>query len=340
MSSEAHEHHHGADLSLLSLDRGIRAVKLSLLVLAGTALFQGIIAVLGGSAALLADTIHNFADMFTAVPLWIAFALSRRQASRRFSYGYERAEDVAGAVVLLFILASAGLAAWESIRKLLQPEIPGHLEWGIAAGLVGLAGNELAARYRIRVGREIGSAALVADGQHARADGLTSLGVVVGLVGVRLGYPWADPVTGLLISLLIVRIAWEVGRDVLGRLMDSIEPETIERIERLAAETQGVISVHDVRARWVGHSILAELHLDLRPDLSLAEAHDIAENVRHTLLHEVTRLRDVIVHLDPAGPDFHQVTAHHFATGGAGDHGDDTGRQRPDYEPDATHQQD
>jgi len=282
-----------------------------MLGLAATAIFQAVIAILGGSAALLADTIHNAADLFTAAPLWIAFVLSRREANRRFTYGYDRAEDIAGAVVLLFIVASAGLAAWESVQKLLHPQVPRYLGWGIAAGVAGVIGNELVAQYRIGVGREIGSTALVADGQHARVDGLTSLGVVAGLIGVSLGYGWADPVAGLAISALIVRIAWDVGHDVLGRLMDSIDPATVDHIEELAAQTAGVRGVHDIRARWTGHQVLAELHLDLDPDLTLAEAHTIGEAVRHTLLREVVQLRDVVIHVDPAGPAFHHLADHH-----------------------------
>ena len=197
-----HDHTHGTiDPALLTTERGIWAVKWSLIGLAATAVFQVVIVFFSGSVALLADTIHNIADAATAIPLWIAFTLARRQPSRRFTYGYGRVEDVAGVMIVLTILFSAVLAGYESINRLLHPQPVEHL-WAVAiASIIGFAGNELVAIFRIRVGKEINSAALVADGYHARVDGLTSLGVLFSAVGVWLGYPLADPIFGLLITI-------------------------------------------------------------------------------------------------------------------------------------------
>ena len=300
------------DPRILASERGIWALKVSILGLLLTVLFQAGIAILGGSAALLADTLHNLADMFTAVPLWIAFALQRREANRRYTYGYGRAEDVAGAFILVVIFATALLAGYESYLKLVRGEVPRLLGWGMAAGLVGFAGNELVAQYRIKVGREIGSAALIADGQHARVDGLTSLAAFFGLLGVRLGYPIADPIAGLVITAAILWIVVDVGRDIIGRLMDAVEPETIERIERCALSISGVAGIHDVRARWLGHRLICELNIDVDGHLTVIEGHAIAERVRHALLHEFEQLQDVIVHVDPLGDEYHLETAHHF----------------------------
>jgi cation diffusion facilitator family transporter len=310
-----HDHTHThIDPRILTSERGIRALKVSILGLLLTVLFQAGIAILGGSAALLADTLHNLADMFTAVPLWIAFALQRREANRRYTYGYGRAEDVAGAFILVVIFATALLAGYESYLKLVRGEVPTLLGWGMVAGLVGFAGNELVAQYRIKVGREIGSAALIADGQHARVDGLTSLAAFFGLLGVRLGYPIADPVAGLVITAAILWIVVDVGRDIIGRLMDAVEPETIERIERCALRISGVEGVHDVRARWLGHRLICELHIDVDGHLTVIEGHAIAERVRHALLHEFEQLQDIIVHVDPLGDEYHLETAHHFVS--------------------------
>lgn len=309
--ADSHEHAH-IDPGILTSERGIRALKVSILGLLLTVLFQVGIAILGGSAALLADTLHNFADIFTAVPLWIAFALQRREASRRYTYGFGRAEDVAGAFILVMIFASALLAGYESYLKLMRGEVPRLLGWGMAAGLLGFAGNELVAQYRIKVGREIGSAALVADGEHARVDGLTSLAAFFGLLGVRLGHPIADPIAGLVITAAILWIVLDVGRDILQRLMDAVEPETIERIERCVLGNDGVAGVHDVRARWLGHRLACELHIDVDGDLTVTEGHAIAEQVRHALLHEFERLQDVIVHVDPLGEQYHRETARRF----------------------------
>ena len=295
--SEAH--HHGQADSAMASAEGIRALKISLAGLLATAAFQGVIAVAGGSAGLLADTIHNFADAFTAVPLWIAFALARRAANRRFTYGYGRAEDLAGLVVLLFVIFSAITAGYESYRRLVSPEKPGLIEWGIVAAVVGMIGNEIVARYKINVGKRIGSASLVAEGRHSRVDSLTSLAAGVGLVGAWFDFPIADPIAGFVITFAILGIVWEVGRDIVGRLMDAIEPETIDRIEKIAAGVDGVKEVHDVRARWLGHNITVEIHVCIDGQKSLIEAHAIGEAVRHELLGHVSKISDVIVHTDP-----------------------------------------
>ncbi|MFQ5343432.1 MAG: cation diffusion facilitator family transporter [Anaerolineae bacterium] len=315
----ASEHGHGhVDSSILTSERGIQALKVSIAGLMVTALFQAGIAIVGGSAGLMADTLHNFADMFTAIPLWIAFALQRRQANRRYTYGYDRAEDVAGAVIILVILISAGIAAYQSYLKLVSHEVPRLLGWGMIAGLVGFVGNELVAQYRMKVGREIGSAALVADGQHARVDGLTSLAAFFGLLGVWLGVPVADPIAGFVITAGILWIVFDVGRDILDRLMDAIDPDTIERIEGVAASVEGVAGVHDVRARWLGHKLACELHIDVDGGITVVKGHDVAEDVRHALLHEFERLNDAIVHVDPLGDEYHRKVVHHFVP--AADH--------------------
>lgn len=314
MSEKAqHDHTHGmVDDAILTTDRGIRALRISLLGLLATAAFQAGIAIAGGSAALLADTIHNLADAFTTVPLWIAFALARREATRRFTYGYGRAEDVAGAVIMLFILASAIISGYESYIKLVRGEPLRLLELGMVAGLVGVAGNELVARYKIKTGEEIGSAALVADGQHSRVDGLTSLAAFLGLLGVFLGrrldvpeLALADPIAGFIITGAIIWILVNVGRDIVDRLMDAIDPEIVEEMERIASKVEGVHHVHDVRARWMGHNITMELHICVAGNRTVDEAHALSEEVRHELLHHIPRLSDAIIHVD-SHESYHQ----------------------------------
>jgi cation diffusion facilitator family transporter len=254
-----HNHIHGTiDPALLTTDRGIWAVKWSLVGLGATAVFQAVIVFFSGSVALLADTIHNIADAGTAIPLWIAFALARRLPSRRFTYGYGRVEDVAGVMIVLTILFSAVLAGYESIARLLHPQPVEHLWAVVIASLIGFAGNELVAVFRIRVGKEINSAALVADGYHARVDGLTSLAVLFSAIGVWLGYPLADPVIGLLITALILPIVWESGKAVFTRLLDGVDPEVIDEITHAINHTQGVRDVSEVRLRWSGHRLHAE----------------------------------------------------------------------------------
>ena len=316
-------HSHGSedsvDRALETSARGIRALKLSLLGLGATALFQVVIVLVSGSVALLADTVHNFSDALTAIPLWIAFSVGRRAANSRYTYGYGRAEDLAGLFILVMIALSAAVAGWESVQRLLHPQPIENLGWVLVAGFVGFLGNEAVAFYRIRVGHEIGSAALIADGYHARADGLTSLAVVIGGLGVLAGYPIADPVVGLLITVAILFVLRDASSRVFHRLLDAVEPELTETARRIVSTTPGVEAPPppDVRIRWVGHQLWADVEVIVNSERSLTEAHGIAEEARHRLLHDLPRLAQVHVHVDPCmhtGADHHASTAHHFSS--------------------------
>ena len=309
-----HDRTRAFDNVLQSSARGIGALKVSLIALMLTAIFQVVIVAISGSVALLADTIHNFSDALTAIPLWIAFALNRRKPNRRYTYGYGRAEDLAGVIIVLMIFASALIVFYESIQKILYPQPLANLEWVAFAAVIGFLGNEAVAVFRLRVGREIGSAALVADGMHARVDGITSLGVLVGVIGVWLGFAWADPVMGFIIGFAILVIVRDAAREMWHRLMDATDPEIVHQIEHTTLHVVGVQSVHDVRARWIGHRLHSEAHIEVDCDLTLAQSHKIAEEVRHALFHALPTLSDAIVHLDPCGHDngnHHSLTAHH-----------------------------
>ena len=311
---EGHGHTHGAiDPSIATSERGIWAVKWSFVGLFATALVQVVVVVLSGSVALLSDTIHNFGDAATAIPLWIAFALSRLGTSRRFPFGYGRVEDLAGVVVVLIILFSAVVAGYQAVERLLNPEPIGLLWAVMVASVVGFVGNEAVAVFRIKVGREIGSVALVADGYHARTDGWTSLAVLLGAVGVWLGYPLADPIVGLLIAAAILIIVWQSGKAVFTRLLDGVNPEVLDEIRHAAGHVPGVEDVAEVRARWLGHRLRAEVNVAVSPELSVAKGHAIAREVNHRLLHELRYLDMAVVHVDPtqeAGEEHHRITAH------------------------------
>ena len=316
----SHDAADSVDDALAGSNEGVRAVQLSLVGLGLTAALQLAVALASGSVAVLADTIHNFADASTAIPLWLAFWVGRKPANARYTYGYGRAEDLAGVFVVLMIIGSAAVAFWESLQKLLRPEPIDYLGWVAAAGLAGFIGNELVAQYRIRVGQRIGSAALVADGYHARTDGLTSLAVLVGAAGVWLGFPLADPVVGLVITLAILIVLKDAAVQMWRRLMDAVDPRLVEQARAAANEAEGVQSVSTVRARWIGHSIHAEALIVADADLTLGEAHQVAERARHNMLHAVPKLSSVTVHVDPCehdGRDHHAELAHHDRPGGA-----------------------
>ncbi len=309
-----HAHiHSAADPALLSTERGIWAIKWSFVGLFATAVFQLFIALLSGSVALLADTIHNFGDAATAIPLWVAFTLGRRKPSKRFTYGYGRVEDLAGVAIVIIILLSAIIAGYQSINYLFHPQKVEHLWAVIVASIIGFAGNEGVAIFRIKVGKEIGSAALIADGYHARVDGFASLAVIGGALGVWLGYPLADPVVGLLITIVILRIVWESAVSVFGRILDSVDPEVSDEIKHAAGHISGVTDVSEVRVRWLGHRLHAELNIAVRQSLSVEEGHAIATTVRHELLHHLPYLSSATIHIDPAnasGEKHHGIDEH------------------------------
>lgn len=291
----SHDAADSIDDAMEASGRGIRAVKISLLVLGATALLQLAVVVVSGSVALLADTVHNFSDALTAVPLWIAFALGRRPATRRYTHGYGRAEDLAGLFIVAMIALSAVVAAVESIRRLLDPQPVGNLGWVLAAGLVGFAGNELVAVYRIRVGRQIGSAALVADGVHARTDGFTSLAVVLGVIGIWLGFPLADPIVGLLISAVIVVLLWGTSRDIGRRLLDAVDPDLVGRAEAVLGEIPGIRRVADARLRWSGHRLQVSATVVTAPEMTVASFETLSHDAGHALRRVLPGVGSVVL---------------------------------------------
>ena len=298
--SHEHGHTHGAvDPSIFTTQRGIWAIKWSFIGLFLTAIFQLIVVWYSGSVALLADTIHNFGDAATAIPLWIAFLLARLKPNKRFTYGYGRVEDVAGVLIVLTILTSAAIAAYESISRLITPEPVTNLIAVVIASIIGFAGNEVVAVFRIKVGKEIGSAALIADGYHARTDGLTSLAVLFGAIGVYFGYPKADPIVGLLITISILKIVWDSAKLVFTRLLDGTDPEVVEEITSALRNSGDVKDVSEVRVRWLGHRLHAEINLAVDPMLSVSDAHAIAVETERLLLHEIKYLSSATIHVDP-----------------------------------------
>ena len=312
----SHDAADSVDSALEASAEGIRAVKISLVALGVTAVLQLLVAIYTGSVALLADTIHNFSDALTAVPLWIAFVLGRRAASRRYTYGYGRAEDLAGVFIVLMIALSSVLAGYESIRRLLDPQPITHIGVVIAAGIIGFVGNEIVAVYRIRVGRKIGSAALIADGLHARTDGFTSLAVVIGAIGVLAGFPLADPIVGILITVAILFVLRGAVTDIGRRLMDAVDPALVDTAEISLRSVPGVRDVETLQLRWVGHRMRAEAAVLVDPAITVVDGHEIAVAAHHQLLHDVPRLVDATVHISPAGhygEEQHQSLAHHRA---------------------------
>ncbi|MDX6351360.1 MAG: hypothetical protein QOF84_6150 [Streptomyces sp.] len=313
----SHESADKIDAALESSAQGMRALWVSLAVLGVTAAAQAVVVVLSGSVALLGDTVHNAADAMTALPLGVAFLLGRRAATRRFTYGYGRAEDLAGIVIVLTITASAAFAAWTAVDRLLHPQDIRYLPAVAVAAVIGFIGNEWVARHRIRTGRAIGSAALVADGLHARTDGFTSLAVLLGAGGAALGWRLADPVVGLAITAAILLVLRDAAREVFRRIMDAVDPALVDAAEHALLDVPGVRAVGELRLRWIGHRLRAEVAVAVDGELSVRDAHQVAVAAEHALLHAVPRLTAALVHADPAPvpgtTDPHAALAHHFA---------------------------
>jgi cation diffusion facilitator family transporter len=310
----SHEAADKVDAAMEASAEGIRALWISLAVLAGTAVVQAAVVAVSGSVALLGDTLHNAADALTAVPLGIAFVLGRHPPNRRYTYGYGRAEDLAGVVIVLVIAASSALAAYEAVTRLAHPRHVSALVAVAVAALIGFAGNEAVARYRIRVGRKIGSAALVADGLHARTDGFTSLAVLLGAGGVAAGWDWADPVVGLLITVAILAVLRQAGLEIYRRLMDAVDPALVDQVEQTLRATPGVLDAGQVRLRWIGHQLRAECEVIVDAEASAVQAHQVAVSAEHGLLHALPRLTAALVHADPQaleGIDHHAALASH-----------------------------
>lgn len=307
-----HGHTHGVvDPTIATTERGIWAIKWSFVILAITALFQTAVVLLTGSVALLADTIHNIGDAATAIPLWIAFLLVRRGASPRFTYGLGRVEDLAGVAIVFIILFSAIVAGYEAIDRLMHPQPIQQLLWVAAAGLAGFIGNEAVAVFRIRVGRQINSAALIADGYHARTDGLTSLAVVGGALGVWLGFPLADPIVGLLITVMIFGIVWQSAKAVFTRMLDGVEPQVIEEIRHAAGHVPGVHAVQDVRARWLGHRLVAGLDITVAGDMTVTQSDAVAAAVEHELRSHLPALKSARIRIREDGNGTGSGGSHH-----------------------------
>ncbi len=298
--SHGHSHTHGTvDPSILATSKGLWAVKWAFIGLMITAVLQIFVVFMSGSVALLADTIHNFGDASTAIPLALAFSLARRKPSKSFSYGFGRVEDLAGVIIVFLILFSATVAGYESVNRFLNPQPVEHLQAVAIAAIIGCIGNEVVAQFRMKVGKEIGSAVLIADRYHARVDGITSLAVLIGAIGIWLGYPIIDSLIGMLITIGILKIVLDSSKLVFTRLLDGVEPEVIDKVMTITESVEGVYEVTDLRVRWIGHRLHAEINVSVDSSLSVEGGHEISNKIREKLLENFSYLSGTTIHIDP-----------------------------------------
>jgi cation diffusion facilitator family transporter len=278
--------------------KAMRAIVVSSLGLLVTSGLELLAVFFSGSVALLSDALHNLGDVFTTVGVYVGFRFSRRRPTAKFPYGYGRAEDVAGLVVVAAIWASAGLAAVESYDKLVSARGTSHLGVGMIAAVIGVVGNQWVARYKLKVGREIKSAPLIVDARHSWLDAVSSAGALLGLVGVAGGFRQADPIAGFAISLFIVRIGLEATRDVVVRLMDAQDEELADAARAAAREVVGPGGVGDVRVRWLGRQVEVRLVVRLPGNLALADVGRTTRTLTATVQHRVPDVREVFVTID------------------------------------------
>jgi cation diffusion facilitator family transporter len=315
LGHHGHGHASARDLLQEGSAAGIRSLRISALGLLLTSGIQLVVVAIGGSVALMADALHNLGDVLTSVILWVALIATRRAADHRYTFGYQRFEDLAGLGIVLAIFASAAVATLFAVMHLVDNTVPTHLAVGMAAGGVGFAGNEIVAQVKVRQGKKIGSSALIAEGQHSRIDGLASLAAIAGLGGVMAGWDQADPTAGLVLAVVIVIVGVRTARPIIATLLDRVEPDLIHEIEGAVTTVDGVEGAHDIRARWAGRALYVVLNVSLPPDVSLERAHQLCEEARHAVLHAFPEVVQVDVHADPSGQDhaaYHEETAHHF----------------------------
>jgi cation diffusion facilitator family transporter len=255
-----------------------RAIAVSAVGLAATGIVELLLAILTGSVGLLGDAIHNLSDVSTSAVVFLGFRLSRRGPTERYPYGLDRAEDLAGIGIAIVIWASAAFAGYESVRKLIDHGTTGHVALGITGAALGIVGNQVVARYKLAVGKRIGSATLVADARHSWLDALSSAGALVRLVAVTLGFPLGDPIAGMAVTLFICHVGYEVTKDVVQRLADGIDPAIITSAEAAAGSVDGVVHAH-ARARWTGRTLRVEVEGWVDPGLPVSAADALGQQV-------------------------------------------------------------
>ena len=291
-----HSHHElAADRAFLDNQLAVRTVWIALAALGLTTALQIVIYIASNSVALLADTVHNLGDALNSIPLLFAFYIARRAANRRYTYGYGRLEDIAGVFIVISIGFSAAYILYESVQRLFNPLPLDNLEWIALAALVGFVGNELVALMQIRVGRRIGSDAMIADGQHALIDGLTSLAVLIAVIGTLIGLPILDPIVGVVIALAIVGITWNAIKAVWYRMMDAVDPHQVEHVEAHVRGLEGVDNVLTLRLRWVGHRMYGVAKVQVPADTTLAASQAIVHAVQHEASHVIPQLAELTV---------------------------------------------
>lgn len=283
---------------VLSSESGIMVTEWSVIILTLTAVIQFVVVSLSGSMALLGDCIHNFSDVLSALPLWLAFFLQKLQPDKRFTHGFGRFEDLAGVFIVLSIIGSGLVVGFESIMHFIHAEKVEYIPAVLLAAFIGFLGNEAVAMFRLKIGKEIGSPALIADGYHARLDGLMSLSVIVGCIGIWAGFPQADALVGMFMTCLILIAGWELAGTILKRLVDEVDPALLAAIRENTLKQPGIEAVESVRARFAGHRLRVDLVVSVDGGAKVEYAQRTCQSLKERLKAEMPVIEHVSVELN------------------------------------------
>lgn len=284
----------------IRLKKGEKAAKYSAIANLSLAIIKGIVGVFSGSIALLADSVHSFSDIFASLAVYIGLKLSRRKPDEKFPYGYYKFETLASLIISVIIILSGFEIIIESINGILAPKTIGIPLFAISVSILSVIISFFLAKYKDKVGTEIGSRALINDGQHSFVDVFSSLIVFAGILGAYIGYPIFQGVAGLAVALLIIYIGLKFGKEAVLVLLDAnLDPKTVEKIKSIATNFEGVEGVHDIKVRRSGPYVFAELHLETRKRLSIQKADEISKNLEKRIMNEINDLDSLTIKIEP-----------------------------------------
>lgn len=281
--------------------KGERVAKNSSIVVALIGLIKGIIGIISGSIALIAQAIDSLTDVFSSLAVYTGLKLAQKEPTEKFPYGYYRAETFASLIVAIFIIASGILIIRESILRFLQPSSISYPFFAMSAAALSIPVLYLLVRYNKKIGEEINSQALIGESKNFSFDIYSSILVFISILSLYFGIPWVEPTAGIIISILILKTGFEIGKDAILTLMDAVlKPGHVKKIREIGESVEGVLGVHDIKIRKSGPFCFGEMHMEVEEDLTVDKAHAISEEVEHKAKQECEDLERLNIHIEPA----------------------------------------
>ncbi|KXS49461.1 cation diffusion facilitator family transporter [Halanaerobium congolense] len=289
MEKENIRYQQGKKISIISI--------LSNVLLAVLKIFIGFFA---NSKALIADGFHSVSDMASTMIVMVSMKFSETPADKNHPYGHEKAEALGTNILAVILVLTAFFLGRDAVLTIVSGNIAEPGSWALFAAFVSIIVKEILYRFTIKIGEEINSRGLIADAHHHRSDALSSIAALIGIGGAKLGFRFLDPLAGLVVALLILKVGYEIMRDTSYELMDGRpDKEKINEIRDLAAEIEGVIEIHDIKLRSYGPNYIVDLKIVVEDQLSVADGHNIACLVEKKIIKNSDDVKDVMVHVDP-----------------------------------------